>query len=181
MEPIRTYSADTEQELWQLVATDMAQQKELLQYSAQLTQAGQPMYFDIDIDLGGGFESGFSTTNFLAPVPGNPTLRFHLHEQDWVNEIGKVFGLEDVKLGYPELDEAFIIKTNEPETLAQLLSDDAVRTFLLKHQNAELELKQDNEEAGLILTFSKDEAILDMAELREVYRVLRELVSRISR
>ncbi len=180
MENIKTFTAATQEELWQAVAVDMANQGQVLQYAAHLQQPDQDVYFDIDIDLGGGFESGFSTTNFLAPVAGNSSLRFHFYRQDWVNEIGIVFGMEDTKLGYEDLDAAFIIKTNQPETLQALFSDPDLRAFLLKHPNADLEFKQDDEETGLLLTFSKDEAILDVTVLREIYHWLRELALRVA-
>jgi hypothetical protein len=180
METIKTFTANNEDELWQQVAHDMARHQDLLQYSAQLNLDNQPVYFDIDIDLGGGFEGGFSSTSFLAPVPGNTSLRFHLHEQDWVNELGTVFGLEDIKLGDSEVDEAFIIKTNQPDTLKALFADPDLRAFLLTHRDCELELKHEDDEGGLQLTFSKDDAILDPAELQQVYHWIRVVLARVS-
>ncbi|GGK88038.1 hypothetical protein ACD591_21015 [Rufibacter glacialis] len=174
METIKTFSADTEEELWQQVAYDMAHQKELLQYSAQLTQAGQPIYFDIDIDLGGGFEGGISSTTFMAPVPSQVSLRFALHEQGFMDEVGKFFGMEDIELGFQDIDDAFIIKTNEPDTLKRLLADPVLHQLLLKHKSCEFRLQDDADETGpeTVLTFSKDEAILDLADLREIYSML---------
>jgi hypothetical protein len=174
METIKSFSADTEEELWHLVAYDMANQKELLQYSAQLTQAGQPIYFDIDIDLGGGFEGGISSTTFMAPAPSHVALRFALHEQGFMDEVGKFFGMEDIELGYPDLDNAFIIKTNQPDTLKSLLADPTIHQLLLKHKSCELRLHDDADETGpeTVLTFTKDEAILDISELRGIYSML---------
>ncbi|ALI98472.1 hypothetical protein [Rufibacter tibetensis] len=182
METMKTFSADTEEELWQQVAYDMANQKELLSYSAQLTQAGQPIYFDIDIDLGGGFESGFSSTTFMAPVLQPTSVQFALHEQGFIDEVGKFFGMEDIELGYPDIDAAFIIKTNQPETLKTLFADPTIHAILLKHKDCELKLHEETDDTGpeTVLTFSKDEAILDIAELREVYGMLYYMLQRLS-
>ncbi|MBC3539229.1 hypothetical protein ACFSC6_07720 [Rufibacter sediminis] len=182
METIKTFSADTEEELWHQVAHDMARQKELMEYSALLTLAGQPIYFDIDIDLGGGFESGFSNTSFLAPVQHSTAFKFALHEQGFIDEVGKIFGMEDIELGYPDLDDAFIIKTNQPETLKNLLVDPAIHAILLKHKNCEIKLHEEADEIGpeMVLTFSKDEAILDISELREIYGLLFSLLQRLA-
>ncbi|WP_205504198.1 hypothetical protein [Rufibacter psychrotolerans] len=181
METIRTFHASTEEELWHQVAYDMASHKELLSYSALLQQNGTQIYFDTDIDLGGGFEGGISSTNFMAPVPEHVSLRFALHEQGWMDEVGKFFGMEDIELGYPDIDDAFIIKTNQPETLKSLLADPTIHDILLKHKSCELRLHEDHDEDGseLVLTFSKDEAILDMAELREIYGLLFSLLQKL--
>lgn len=206
MDTIRKFTGDTEAELWQQVVADMALQEEILQYSAQLNQAGQTVYFDIDIDLGGGFEGGYASTTFMtpvadfagpvdnsmlynmghastafsAPVHSTSAFRFHLHEEGFLDEIGKVFGMEDVQVGYPEIDKAFIVKTNQPEKLKALLADEGLQAFLLKHKDCQLELKREEEEQEAILTFSADRAILDVAELQEVYHWMRQIAQRVA-
>lgn len=179
METIRTFTGTTEEEIWHQVAYDMANEKELLSYSALLKQHNTQIYFDVDVDLGGGFEGGISSTTFMAPVPAHVFLRFTLHEQGWLDEIGKIFGLQDTELGYPDLDEAFIIKTNQPDTLKKILADPALHQMLLKHKNCELKLTEDETGAETILTFTKDEAILHIAELREIYRMLYGLLQQL--
>ncbi|WP_066831756.1 hypothetical protein [Rufibacter ruber] len=181
METLHTFTGSTQDEIWQKVAYDMASQKELLSYSALVQLNDTQIYFDTDLDLGGGFEGGISSTNFMAPVPENVSLRFSLHEQGWMDEVGKFFGMEDVELGYPDIDEAFIIKTNQPDTLKQLLSDPTVHQLLLKHKSCELKLHDDADDSGheTVLTFSKDEAILNIAELREIYDMLYRLLQQL--
>ncbi|MFB9863532.1 hypothetical protein [Rufibacter immobilis] len=181
MEAIRRFSCDSEEELWRQVAIDITRDKNLTSYSAQLSLAGTDIFLDLDIDLGGGFESGSSATTFMAPLPNPVELRFALHEQDWMSEIGKFFGMEDVRLGWPELDDAFIIKTNNTEALKALMADENLRQVLLQHPNCEFTLSVDSDEpdATPYLTFSKDEAILDMTKLQEVYHLLFTLLQRL--
>ncbi|MFC6997223.1 hypothetical protein [Rufibacter roseus] len=181
MESIKTFTGATEDEVWQKIAFDMASQKELLSYSALIKLPDAQIYFDTDLDLGGGFEGGISTTTFMAPVPENVTLRFALHEQGFIDELGKFFGMEDVELGVKDIDDAFIIKTNQPEEMKRLLSDPAIHPTLLKHKNCELKLHEDADEEGpeTVLTFSKDEAILDIAELREIFSMLHSLMQKL--
>ena len=50
---------------------------------------------EIDIDLGGGFESGYETTVFSADLHTAPAFRFAIHEQHFTDEIGKFFGVEE--------------------------------------------------------------------------------------
>jgi hypothetical protein len=182
MDTIRKFSGSSEEELWRQVTLDIARDKNLTSYSAQLILDNTEVFLDIDIDLGGGFEGGSSSTTFMAPVPTNVPLRFALHEQDWMSEIGKFFGMGDVQLNLPDLDDAFVIKANDPVALASLLADAKVRQTLLEHSNCELKLSVDNDEADTtpFLTFSKDDAILDMDKLQEVYRMILKLLHKLN-
>src|SRR6187399_809954 len=104
MEIIRNFRGATEEAIWQQITPDMQQQGDILEYAAEIHQLDRIIYFEIDIDLGGGFESGYETTRFQIPLPTHPTLRFHIHPEDWISEIGKFLGMEDVELGFPRMD-----------------------------------------------------------------------------
>ncbi|UOQ74039.1 hypothetical protein [Hymenobacter cellulosilyticus] len=182
MSTIRTFSAPSEESLWPQVSADLAREPDLLEYSARLEQRGLTVLVDIDVDLGGGFEGGMSTTTLTASVPGNPALRFALHEQDWVHELGKLLGLTDVELGDPALDDAFIITTNDADALRQLLTP-GIREVLLRHADTlrfSLAPADDAADAPLLLTFAVDDAILDPSALREVYHVVFEVLEKLA-
>ncbi|UOR04153.1 hypothetical protein MUN82_14510 [Hymenobacter aerilatus] len=180
MQEIRTFSAPSEDMLWQQVAADMSQQPDLLEYRARLVLPDFEAVLYLDIDLGGGFEGGFATTSLVAMVPPTTTLRFALHEQDWVHEIGKLFGMEDAQLGYPEIDDAFIVKTNDAPQLAQLLAAPEARITLVRHPKARITLAPTDEDeppypGALVLRFEQDEAITDPTTLRDIHWLLHTL------
>ncbi len=161
----------------------MSQEGQFFRYAALLSQPDQDTLLDIDIDLGGGFESGISITTFSTPLRQPVSLRFNMHEQDFLNEIGKVLGMEDIKLGYPDFDAAFIIQTNQPETLKSLFADESTRELLLQYPKAKLKLSAEDESSAAEaqrLTFTIDEGIVDVARLRAIYHLLRSLVQRIT-
>jgi hypothetical protein len=182
METIRTFTADNEADLWQQVAADLAQGGDVFEYSAELNQRGYRIQLDIDIDLGGGFESGLETTTFTALVPGHVPFRFALHEQDWVHEIGKLLGLTDVVLGDPEIDAAYIITTNDAPVLHDLLADPALRQTLLRYQELRLSLAPRDHEpnADVLLTFYKEQGIVDPVQLQEIYHLVFTLLQQIA-
>lgn len=173
----RLFTAPAAEPLWQQVTTDMAAQTDLLDYTALLDQAGHQVLLAIDIDPGGGFESGFATTTFSAAVPNTVALRFSLHEQGWAQEIGKLLGMEDAELGYPEIDEAFIVKTNDAPLLTQLLAAPELRIALLRHREGRLILERtDDTVPGLTLYFTQDAAVLESGQLQEIHALLLALL-----
>lgn len=100
-----------------------------------------------------------------------------------MHEIGKLLGLTDIELGDPALDAAFIITTNSPDVLRDLLlSDPDLRQTLLRHPDARLALAPASEEpdAAVYLLFTKDEAITEPGALREVYHLIISLLRQIA-
>ena len=182
METPRTITGNTENDIWQQVAADMAGQGEWFEYEAVLQQGPYQMVLAIEIDLGGGFEGGSETTTLTARLPGSVLFRFGLHPQDWVHELGKLVGMTDVELGDPEIDAAFIITTNDPPLLHDLLADSALRQTLLRHPGLRLDLGHPTfgPDDELTLEFSTDAAISDPADLQEVYHLLLTLLQHVS-
>ncbi len=158
----------------------MQQEGDLLTYTALLNQNGRETLLHIDIDLGGGFESGFSTTLLRVKITHPVFLQFNIHEQDLLNEVEKLFGMEDIKLGYPEFDAAFMVQTNQPETVKALFADEAIRNTLLRHPDAKLKLQANDDATGSWLEFTKEDAIVDPAELREVYQLLQGILEKVN-
>jgi hypothetical protein len=181
MEALHKFSGETEAAIWQQIADDMAKQEEILEYAAQIEFNGREVFFDIDIDLGGGFEGGFETTTFAAPLMNPVSLRFQIHPQDWINELGKLLGVEDVELGYPEFDKAFIIKTNEKDKLKNLFADESLRESLKKYDNFELQLAHDTETSTspLILSFSIDKGITNPTDLQDIFHFFYALLLKV--
>ncbi|MCA8832731.1 hypothetical protein [Hymenobacter pini] len=174
METPRAFRASSETDLWQQVATDLEGQADLFDYRADLHQNGYHVRLEYDIDLGGGFEGGYELTTLTADLPADTAFHFALHEQDWVHEIGKLLGLQDVEVGDAELDKTFIITTNQPDTLSPLLLQPEVRAALLRHPAGRLVLAPASSEAGVPvqLTFSEERALTDLGELQEIYHAL---------
>jgi hypothetical protein len=63
-----------EDEVWQQIQRDLTADPDLLSYNATIVQAGHEILFEIDIDPGGGFESGYETTRFILHYRLIPTL-----------------------------------------------------------------------------------------------------------
>lgn len=163
----------SEDEIWQQINTQFLQNPEPLGYTAVIEQGGYKIVLDIDIDLGGGFESGYETTSLTCQLPTATPFRFAIHEEHFTDEIGKFFGMQDVVLGYDEFDKKLIIKTNDPDKLRQVFSHESVRSVILQLENFVLGITthhvadSGNKEPFLELTIER--GITEVALLRQVY------------
>lgn len=173
MEHENVITALTEDEIWQEVNKQFQQEPELLSYRAVLVQDNRKVLLDIDIDLGGGFESGYETTTFVSHLHSEPPFRFAIHEQHFTDEIGKFFGMQDVEIGYEDFDEKLIIKTNNAEKVRQIFSDPSVRQTFLSLSDFSFGTTTQHsshpEKDGPFLELTIENGITDPQKLREIY------------
>ena len=55
----------------------------------------------------------------------------------------KLLGMEDIQIGYPEFDEAFIIQGNDPAKVQQLFAHEDLRRLITAQPNFQVEVKDD--------------------------------------
>lgn len=172
MTTIKQITGNTTDEIWQQVTADLSGD-DIYEYNVLLVQGATKVELTIDIDLGGGFESGSAYVSFTAPVVPAHDFRFALHHQGLIDSAGKFFGMEDVVIGYPEFDDAMIIKTDDRDRTHKIFSDVNIRktfqslrlfTLHLTHHHVSEE-KQKQPLLELII----DEDITDPAVLRNLY------------
>jgi hypothetical protein len=182
MEQITIISGNTEDELWQKV-TEGLNNDELLEYEVTLDLAGKKVLLDIDIDPGGGFESGYEFTRLTAGLANNNDFNFAIHHEGFIDTMGKFFGMEDIEIGYPEFDKKLIVKTNDAERVKTIFSDDDVRDtfqslteFTLHIANKDIEGEK---EAFLELEIQK--GVTDPNELRKIYHSFFSLFTALER
>lgn len=183
MEDKIVIAGNSEAEVWTQIEAGLQAEQDLLLYSAAITQAGKPINLYIDIDLGGGFEGGSENTQLSAPLNITPAFKFAVHDKDFLDSIGKFFGLEDVYTGYPDFDEHVIIKTNHEGKVRDLFADAALREVFTRLEDFDFDIHthtvegMDEEQPFLELNINR--GITDAAILKPIYsafvKVLTEL------
>lgn len=179
MDEQRIIQGKNEEEVWKQLNTDLSNAN-LLSYKVAVVQGLKKISLTIDIDPGGGFESGFSTTVLLSPLAKDNDFRFVVHTRHLTDAIGKLFGMQDVVIGTTDFDEKFIIKTNNEEKVKALFNDSAVRNTLLSLPDFTLEITEennsDNPYKNNMLQLYIEEAIVQPAQLRPVYHIFVQLL-----
>lgn len=181
MTAIKQITGSTTDDIWRQVSADLSE--EIYDYNVLLVQDGREVELVIDIDLGGGFEGGFEFTAFKAPVTSEHDFRFALHHQDLIDTVGKFFGMEDVVIGYPEFDDALIVKTNDRERTRRIFADVNLREVFQLLHSFTLHLThhhvagQTEKQPFLELDISK--GVIDPEVLRNLYDAFYKVLSRI--
>jgi len=180
MEEQKIITGNTEQEVWEQVAADLTAEEELFSYDVLINQGNKHIELYIDIDLGGGFEGGSETTQFSAPLHVTRDFKFAIHDEGFLDTIGKFFGLEDMKTGYPELDQHVVIKTNVPEKVRELMADSTIRNVFTTLADFDFGIHTHTvEETGIeqpFLEFNINQGVTDPETLRKLYHAFYEVL-----
>jgi len=173
MQDARIISGTSLDEVWKQIDEDFSRYQEVYEYNAIIEQQGRSVTLDIDIDLGGGFEGGYALTRFMSPLKSFDDFRFSLHRQDLLDGIGKLFGMEDIKIGSPEFDKNIVIKSNHPDRIKDILSSTQIREVIQSLPNFEFHIghhhSSHTEVESAFLELRIDEGITDTARLRLIY------------
>lgn len=131
MQEERHFYGQDEDEIWQQIEAELARMPDLLSYHAIIQQQEKTLALKIDIDPGGGFESGFATTTFSAPIIHHDGFQFALHREHFIDEIGKFFGMQDIEIGASDFDANIVVKATDEMRVRSLFADATRREILL--------------------------------------------------
>lgn len=82
-------------------------------------------------------------TRLRAPYVHKDGFRFRIYRKSIFTGLGKLFGMQDLEVGYPEFDEAFVIQGNHAAKLKQLLSHEPLRRLIAGQPNFHVQVKDD--------------------------------------
>lgn len=84
----------------------------------------------------GGYHTNANYTRFRVAFENPEDFHFKLVPQGLLDTVGKLLGLQDVELGDPEFDKAFLIKSNDEARVREVLDDPVLRQFLREEPEA---------------------------------------------
>ncbi|GAC1421518.1 MAG: hypothetical protein NVS9B7_24350 [Flavisolibacter sp.] len=182
MEKELIITKDKEAQIWQQWESDFSNNPESLAYQIFLVAENKRVLVAIDFDPGGGFENGNPTTTFSCKLHTTP-YTLAVHPKNIIDDIGKVFGMEDVVIGYVDFDQKFIIKTNNKEKTQTLFADKDCREILLSIPDFTLETtgREPEQPAEKQLVLNIDEAISDIEVLKKLYHVFFSILKEIEK
>lgn len=82
-------------------------------------------------------------TRMRAPFINKDGLYFKIYREGFFSSIGKLFGMQDIKIGDPFFDNEFIIKGNNPEKIKLLLANAKIKELCQEQPQIHFEIKDD--------------------------------------
>lgn len=106
----------------------------------------------LDVAEEGTESSTWRYTRLRVPYLNPEGFRFQLSRSSPFSGLAKLLGGQDIEIGDPEFDKAFVIEATHPDRMRELLNP-ALRERLLSHREFALQVKDD--EGWLGETFPK--------------------------
>jgi hypothetical protein len=91
-----------------------------------------------------GGHSHITYTRIRAPFLNPEGFRFTIYRASLFSGLGKLFGMQNIELGDPEFDRAFIVKSNDEPRVIGLLADLKIRELIQSQPKFLLDVR-DNE------------------------------------
>ncbi|GFP76314.1 DUF3137 domain-containing protein [Clostridium fungisolvens] len=128
-------------------------------------------------------KSSITYTRMRAPFVNLDNFYFKIYRSGVFSGLGKMFGMEDINVGYPQFDEAFIIKGNNESKVKQLFASDNIRRLIQYQPSISLEIKDDEgyfkshfPDGVDELYFNVVGVIKDVERLKELYELFSEVL-----
>jgi len=93
----------------------------------------------ITLDVLSGEDGSF--TRIRAPYINPEGFWFTIYRKNLFSDLGKFLGMQDIEVGDPEFDEAFIIKGNDESKVVSLFSNSKIRQMIQDQPKIRLEVK----------------------------------------
>lgn len=79
-------------------------------------------------------------TRIIVPISLTDNFRFEIYNEGFVRKIEKLFGAQDIEIGYPEFDKAFTIKSNNEFKIKKLLRNKEIRNLLTLQKEVNIQI-----------------------------------------
>jgi hypothetical protein len=95
-------------------------------------------------------------TRIRAPYISDGFL-FTIYHKEFFSEVGKWFGMQDIEVGDPTFDTAFVVKSNDTSKVRSLFSNTKIRNALLRMPAVRLAVLDNEDVLGVGLPEDTDE------------------------
>jgi hypothetical protein len=79
-------------------------------------------------------------TRVIAPITLTNNFRFEIYQEGFIRKIEKLFGAQDVEIGYPDFDKAFTIKSNNEFKIKTLLQNKEIRNLIESQKEVNIQV-----------------------------------------
>lgn len=176
-------------EVWRQLAEDLG-----AEYQAGFWKGGSvrvhngPWTLTLDTYTESTGHTYVTYTRMRAPFVNPEGFRFTVYRKGVFTELGKLLGMQDVEVGDPEFDEAFVVQSGDEARVRNLLAEPRLRRLLEAQPTIQLSVKDSEGWFGPRFPADVDElhfqvtgVIKDRERLRALFDLFAELLDRLCR
>ncbi len=123
-------------------------------------------------------------TRMRAPYVNVDGFRFKVYRKNIFSNIGKILGMEDIEVGYPDFDNDFIIQGNDASKVITFFSNPTIRQLIQLQPEISFEVKDDEGWFGADfpegvdeLYFQANGIIEDVERLKNLFALFSETLN----
>lgn len=79
-------------------------------------------------------------TRVITPITLKDNFKFEIYREGFVRKIEKLFGAQDIQIGYPDFDNAFTIKSNNEFKIKTLLRNKEIRNLIASQKDVNIQI-----------------------------------------
>jgi hypothetical protein len=135
----------------------------------------------------GELDGGETYTRVMAPCANEDGFRFTIYRKGLLSSLWKRLGMQDVEIGCPDFDRAFIVKSNDESRVRTLCANPRIRRLLECQQSFRFQIKPGKGRLSArlpervdVLWFDADNVITDVRCLRSIYELFVETLDHLT-
>jgi hypothetical protein len=117
-------------------------------------------------------------TRIIAPYENKTGFHCEIFKEGFFESMGKKLGMQDIEVGIEEFDKNFVLKSNQPNTLRNILAESKLIEEIGKHPNMKFMVETKNRFLGEFhpagidqLSFEEEGEITDIQKIESIFEI----------
>jgi hypothetical protein len=185
---LRALFGPSKTEIWRQLAEQVGGEFEARTWTrpARVTVRHGAWTLTLDTHTVSNGESSHVYTRMRAPYVNPEGFRFEIYRANFLSDLARMFGLQDIDIGDLAFDPAFIIKSNDEARVRRLLEPRRIRDLIAAQPRIHLSVRDDEGWFGTEFPEGVDElyfraygVIRDLPRLEQLFELFAIVLQRL--
>jgi hypothetical protein len=140
---------------------------------------GLPFTLDTHVKSLGMENSGEEYTRLIASYNSIDNFFCEVYQEGFFQQLSKLIGMQDIKVGFKNFDDKFILKSNKPVILKRIFGKKELLEQMCNHPKMRIMIKTENRFLGGLhplgqneITFEEKGHIIDIDKLESILSII---------
>ena len=158
--------------------------------SVEINYSNHKIVFDqyIHCQVVGGTSYETEYTRIRLEFKSNDNLQLRLTKQGFIDNIGKLFGVQDIQIGDKAFDKRFMIKGTDEFKVQTLFSKEIIKDLILAQSDIHLQIldkegifKEPIQEGNVMLYYISETEVKEIGQLNSLLKLYTTLVDQLTK